>query len=207
MQFRTKVNYRDIAEKHYGISVKGKHVHHKDGNCHNNDPDNLIICTAEERAEYHRKMGQESIASLLEGQLTDVNWHSIIGKLGAKASKGVKKTSYDMTEKAYKQRELARMLKRDPSETKLVLSGEDRTDGQKIGSKKAVDTKSKREKTSEEIAQQNEFRKKGCEAAKLALKGSKKLYNPITNEIKFAKPNSDKWFALINENYKVLSKE
>ena len=82
-RIRTKVNYRNIAEIYYGISAKGMHVHHKDVDCHNNDPKNLVICTVIEHAEYHRKLGQNTIADMLLG---------------------IKTGNYTLSDKALKQR-------------------------------------------------------------------------------------------------------
>jgi hypothetical protein len=200
---RTKVNYRKIAEDYYGISVKGMHVHHIDGNCNNNSPDNLLICTKEEHAQHHFDMGQPEIASLLLGQTLD-NWHSVIGKIGAVASKGIKK-QYTMTEKALQQREKARSAKGDPKQTKLSLSGDDRTVNQKEGRIKTSLSKTKREKTSKELEQFTSFRNKGVTASTLAMTGSKKLVNPTTNDKKFAIPDTDKWNYLISNGYIILS--
>ena len=197
---RTKTNYRKIAEDYYGISVKGMHVHHIDGDCHNNNPENLVICTAKQHADFHREMGQEHIALLLEGQNED-NWFSVIGKIGAEKSKNVPRSKYTMTQEALTQRINARKCKGDQINTKLSLKGEDRTDMQKIGKIKASKTRKDRGLTEKEINQLNDFRKLGQEAAKLALTGSKKFIHPINNTVKFAKPNSEKWFNLLNDGY------
>jgi len=199
---RTTVDYRTIAETYYNRSVSGMHVHHIDGNSHNNDPKNLFICAAEEHAQLHRDMGQEQIALLLEGQVPKgTDWFSVIGKLGSEKSKGVLRSGYSVSEKAYKQRCYARSCKGNQKETKLSLQGESRTNKQKQGSVKAVESKKSREMTELERKQLNDFCKKGLEAAKLALIGSKKFIHPITGKTKFAKPNSDKWFQLLKENY------
>lgn len=201
MTYRTKVDYRSIAEKYYGISAEGKHVHHIDGDCHNNNPENLVICTAEEHAEFHKEMGHDVIASLLNGQLKDKNWHSIIGVLGGKATKGIVGYEYTVTKAAKKQREYARSCKKDPSTTKVSLKGRNRTNKQKLGNKKSIDTRSNRKPTELEKQQFDSFSKKGIEATRLSMIGSKKLINVLTGEIKFAKPYSDKWFSLINNNF------
>lgn len=200
---RTKVNYRRIAEEYYGIPVKGMHVHHIDGNCHNNSPENLLICTKEEHARLHLEMGQPSIAALLLGQTLD-DWHSTIGKMGAIASRGIKK-QYTMTEKALNQRKQARFLKGDPSKTKLSLTGNDRTQHQKEGRVKTNLTKIAREKTSKELEQFESFRSKGFNASVLAMNGSKKLINVALNDKKFAIPGSDKWNYLISNGYTPIS--
>ena len=46
--------HRVVAEEKYGRKIRrGEHVHHIDGNKHNNHPDNLEILTAEEHARHH----------------------------------------------------------------------------------------------------------------------------------------------------------
>lgn len=201
MSNRTKINYRKIAEEHYGVSVSGMHVHHKDGNCHNNSPENLVICTPQEHADYHRELGQETIALLIEGQSDVQNWFSVIGKIGAEKSKGVPRNTYIMSVEALKQRSDARNCKGDPLNTKLCLRGESRTENQKIGKLKETETRRSRGRNSTEVQQFEEFRKLGIEAAKQSLSGSKKLFHPVDKTIKFAKPNSDKWMYLLNNGY------
>lgn len=46
--------HRVVAEEKYGRKIlPGEHVHHIDGDKHNNHPDNLEIMTAEEHARHH----------------------------------------------------------------------------------------------------------------------------------------------------------
>lgn len=53
-------DYRKIYSLYHGISLKdlkGFHIHHLDGNHNNNHPDNLLKCTPEEHAEFHKAEG------------------------------------------------------------------------------------------------------------------------------------------------------
>jgi hypothetical protein len=51
-----KHEHRVIAEKLFGPIPPGHHVHHKDGNRHNNSPENLEILSAADHArEHHTK--------------------------------------------------------------------------------------------------------------------------------------------------------
>lgn len=202
LSLRTKVDYRSIAKNHYSVELDGMHVHHKDGNSHNNDPENLVVCTPKEHAQYHREMGQEPIALLLEGQ-NGSNWFSVIGKMGGLARKGSKIESYTMSNDAYIQRAYARNNKGDPMNTNLSLRGHSRTEKQKIGKLKAVETKAQRKLTELELQQLKNFSTKGSEIARINMTGSKKLINNDTGEFKFAKPNTPKWFNLLNNNFKV----
>ena len=63
---RTKVNYRKIWSDEHGEIPKGYHIHHIDGNCHNNDISNLMACSREEHARLHREMGQPVAAHWIE---------------------------------------------------------------------------------------------------------------------------------------------
>lgn len=197
---RTTVNYRKIAEEYYGVSVEGMHVHHKDGNCHNNNPENLVICTAEEHAEYHKNLGQTSISEMLLGQGTG-NWFSAIGTLGGLSRKGSTVENYNVSDLALDQRKNARSSKGDQTNTKISLRGSGRTENQKAGDIKKSISKSTRVLSDAEKTQLSEFTKAGHAASKLACTGSKKLINIETGEIKFAIPNSDKWNRLINLNF------
>lgn len=64
---RTRVNYKKIYEDYYGTKVpKGMHVHHKDGNSHNNDPHNLVVVTPEEHVKLHELLGHKIIGSFIK---------------------------------------------------------------------------------------------------------------------------------------------
>lgn len=45
--------YRRIYEHHFGPIPKGYHIHHKDGNHSNNEPENLMCVTAQEHFRIH----------------------------------------------------------------------------------------------------------------------------------------------------------
>jgi hypothetical protein len=45
--------YRKIYERHFGPIPKGYHIHHKDGNHSNNEPENLMCVTAQEHYDIH----------------------------------------------------------------------------------------------------------------------------------------------------------
>jgi hypothetical protein len=60
--------YRKIYESVYGKIPEGYHIHHKDGNCYNNNIDNLECLSPEEHAKIH------------ENNYTF--WANIGGKLG-----------------------------------------------------------------------------------------------------------------------------
>ena len=197
---RTTVNYRKIAEEYYGMPDDGMHVHHKDGNCHNNHPENLVICTADEHAEYHKNLGHNSIAEMLLGQGTG-NWFSVIGVLGGLSRKGSTVENYTMSELAIDQREKARISKGDQTNTKISLRGSERTEKQKAGDIKKSLSKTNRIVSDAEKTQLSKFTKAGHAASKLACTGSKKLINVETGETKFAIPDSDKWNRLINLNF------
>lgn len=64
---RTKVNYRKIWEDAYKACIlSGLHVHHKDGNSHNNEPDNLILVTPEEHDELHQLLGHKRLGNFIK---------------------------------------------------------------------------------------------------------------------------------------------
>lgn len=48
------IHARKAAEKKYGkAAIKGKHVHHKDGNQKNNSPSNLELISAKKHGAMH----------------------------------------------------------------------------------------------------------------------------------------------------------
>lgn len=50
--------YRKIWEDyHRACILPGMHIHHIDGNCENDDPENLLICTPEEHWQIHFDQG------------------------------------------------------------------------------------------------------------------------------------------------------
>ncbi len=52
-------NYRKICQEHNGYTddqMKGMHVHHIDIDHTNNNPENLLLCTPKEHAEFHPHM-------------------------------------------------------------------------------------------------------------------------------------------------------
>ena len=49
------LEHRLVAANAYGVEVvRGKHVHHKDGDTLNNNLDNLVPCMPEEHSQFHR---------------------------------------------------------------------------------------------------------------------------------------------------------
>ena len=63
---RTKVDYRKIYEDYYDEKIpEGYHIHHIDGNCHNNDPLNLAAVTPEEHYDIHFERGDLGACALL----------------------------------------------------------------------------------------------------------------------------------------------
>jgi hypothetical protein len=50
--------YKKIYESYHNIKIpKGMHIHHIDGNRHNHDIINLLLCTPEEHQLIHKKQG------------------------------------------------------------------------------------------------------------------------------------------------------
>lgn len=85
---RTKVNYRKIWEDHNKACIlPGMHIHHIDGNCHNNEHNNLLLCTPQEHWDIHASQGD---IRCLNGKF--VQGASEAGKLGGAAGKGWKYT-------------------------------------------------------------------------------------------------------------------
>lgn len=85
---RTKVNYRKIWEEHNKACIlPGMHVHHIDGNCHNNELNNLLLCTPQEHWDIHALQGD---IRCLNSKF--VQGASEAGKKGGAASKGWKYT-------------------------------------------------------------------------------------------------------------------
>ena len=88
MSTRTKVNYRKIWENHHqACIIKGMHIHHIDGDSHNNNPDNLMICTPEEHWNIHKEQGD---IQCLNGRF--IQGASEAGKIGGKSGVGWKYT-------------------------------------------------------------------------------------------------------------------
>ena len=53
-KFLGKHEHRVVAEKKIGRSIlPGEHVHHIDGNKHNNSPENLLVMSAEDHSRLH----------------------------------------------------------------------------------------------------------------------------------------------------------
>lgn len=85
---RTRVNYRKIWEEHNKACIlPGMHIHHVDGNSHNNNPDNLLLCSPQEHWNIHASQGD---IRCLNGKF--VQGASEAGKLGGAAGKGWKYT-------------------------------------------------------------------------------------------------------------------
>jgi len=92
MTNRTKVNYRKIWETHHKACIlKGMHIHHIDGDSHNNSVDNLSICTPDEHWSIHKENGD---IRCLNGKF--VQGASAAGKKGGKAGIGWKHTEYSL---------------------------------------------------------------------------------------------------------------
>ena len=62
---RTKIDYRRIYIDNYGEIPKGFHIHHIDGDCHNNDPSNLEALSPEDHYWKHIERGELGAAALL----------------------------------------------------------------------------------------------------------------------------------------------
>ena len=62
---RTKENYRKIYEEAYGEIPRGYHIHHIDGNSHNNHPDNLVALSPEDHYDIHFEQGDLGACALL----------------------------------------------------------------------------------------------------------------------------------------------
>lgn len=61
VKFRKGHLHRFVAEQKIGrCLLRGEIVHHKDGDCRNNDPDNLEVMTQSEHAKLHFKKGRFS---------------------------------------------------------------------------------------------------------------------------------------------------
>lgn len=81
---RTRVNYRKIYEDHFGpipVDELGRsyHIHHLDGNDHNNDPSNLIALSPQEHydvhfvnGDYHACWKMKLILALSHEQISDL---------------------------------------------------------------------------------------------------------------------------------------
>ena len=69
MKTRTVVNYRKMWEEFHGCDIpQGWHIHHLDGDSHNNDISNLLACSVEEHAKLHTDMNQPWCANwILKG--------------------------------------------------------------------------------------------------------------------------------------------
>ena len=91
---RTKINYRKIWENyHQACLLPGIHIHHIDGNSHNNNPINLIAVSPDEHAIIHEAEGLGQWISLqyyaaqkgghAQGNINKNNGHwNNISKLG-----------------------------------------------------------------------------------------------------------------------------
>jgi hypothetical protein len=83
---RTKMNYRKIWEAHHNACIlPGMHVHHIDGDSHNNNPDNLLVCTPQEHWNIHYAQGD---IRCLNGKF--VQGASEAGRKGGKTGVGWK---------------------------------------------------------------------------------------------------------------------
>lgn len=66
---RTKTNYRSIWEKHNGRTIpKDWHIHHVDGDSHNNDISNLYACHFTDHAKIHADKEEPWIANWILGR-------------------------------------------------------------------------------------------------------------------------------------------
>lgn len=66
MKDKRSKNYRKIWEEYHNACIlPGMHVHHRDGNRTNDDPLNLIVCTPEEHAQYHRDLGHKVLDNFI----------------------------------------------------------------------------------------------------------------------------------------------
>ena len=89
---RTKINYRQIYMDNYGAIPHGYHVHHIDGNSHNNNPENLETLHPIDHAKKHRDMGQKAISSLILSQYREYKrtwrwYYKAFGSIGDKWGK------------------------------------------------------------------------------------------------------------------------
>ena len=62
---RTKEDYRKIYVDHFGEIPSGYHIHHIDGDCHNNSPGNLVALSPEEHYDIHFERGDLGACALL----------------------------------------------------------------------------------------------------------------------------------------------
>ena len=100
-----KALHRLIYEENFGDIPKGFHIHHKDHNCFNNNPDNLVCIQGREHQSYHmkdkwkndKKYVKKSLRHLDEIRLLASKWHG--SKDGIEAHKIIGKKSWENRER------------------------------------------------------------------------------------------------------------
>jgi hypothetical protein len=84
MSKRTKIDYRKIWEEYNNKTIpSGYHIHHIDGDSHNNSPENLLCVSPEEHWKMHYEQGD-----IIAKNGIFIQGASGAGKLGGAAGKG-----------------------------------------------------------------------------------------------------------------------
>ena len=121
MSIYRKRQYRKIWEEHNNACIMpGMHIHHKDGNKHNNDPLNLLLCTPEEHFYIHLKQGDVGAALFLWKNFLDNVDLKIVIKLASENMKKIHKKMKIDDPKKYSEWQQSRAL------------GKKRNDNQKL---------------------------------------------------------------------------